>query len=576
MENITIKLRLVGLVGLLLLITIGIGVFGMTSTHNIIAHLEADIHKQKEITHAVELAETTQSEFKTQIQEWKNILIRGNDAKQYEKYVASFNKRSNTAQQGLGKLNRELTRLGIGTDEVKHVAGLHLNLKSKYDAALKSFDQDNPEAGRIVDRLVKGVDRPVGKAFEAMNNYLSKEIDKIVEQSEEYAAEVESSTRNTDIMLIIMATALGIILALLIIRSIINPLNRVIEIAESLARGDMTVNVDVKGKSEITQLQKAISKMSKKLGDVLTQVRNSADNVSTSANEISDGNLDLSSRTEEQAASIEETASSMEQITEKVKQNSNSAMQAVELANTATEKAEHGLNVANNAVSAISEIKASSEKVADIISVIDEIAFQTNLLALNASIEAERAGEQGRGFSVVANEVQKLAQRSADAANEIKALIKNSTEKVLEGTELVKSSSVSLEEIVKTSAETNDVMNTISSASQEQAAALTQVNIAISQMEQTTQQNAALVEQTSAASTSMSTQAEYLSKLVSFFKLVKEDEGVPHDLDDNMNNPSPTSDRRQNNSSGNNKNEKDKKSNRRRQTTGARDEWDDF
>ena len=534
MDKITIKARLFGLVIILNAVMIGIGVFGMVSTHNIIVHMEADAHKTQEMAHALELAERTEIEFKTQIQEWKNVLIRGNDPKQYDKYASRFDKRSNTVQEQLKTLQEKLKKLGIETNEAKHVAELHQGLKVKYDAALKKFNKNNPEAGKIVDKLVKGVDRPVGKAFDEMAHHLSAEIDNIVAASDAYAAEVETSTRNTDIVIIVVGSAIGIMLGWLLIRSIVNPLNQVIYATQRLAEGDMTTRITVSGKSEITKLQHALAKMSDKLRNVVKQVRDGAENVNLSANEIANGNLDLSSRTEEQAASIEETSSSMEHVTEKVKQNSESAVQAVELANNATSKAEHGLEVAQTAVDAINEIKTSSEKVADIISVIDEIAFQTNLLALNASIEAERAGEQGRGFSVVANEVQKLAQRSADAANEIKALIKNSTEKVQEGTELVTRSSHALEDIVQTSNETNELMRRISQASQEQASALNQVNAAIAQLEEATQQNAALVEETSAASTSMSDQAKSLTNLVQFFKFKKEETYASPDYDTNV------------------------------------------
>jgi len=523
MKNMTIKLRLIILVTLLTGMMIGVAIFGMVSTHEIIAHLKHDANKEQTLAQTLELAKETQIKFGKQIQEWKNVLIRGNNPKQYTKYKASFDKNSQLVQENLSLLQEKLKELELDVEEAKNVAKSHLILKQKYDEALQQFDKKNPETGKTVDRLVKGVDRPVFKAFNKMAVGISAEIDNVIKQSGAYSVEVEQNTQITDITIIIIGSVIGIILGILLIRGIVIPLNQIVFVTQRLAEGDMTVKINVAGKNEITKLEHALSNMSEKLRSVIKQVSNSAGLVTTSSEEIADGNLDLSSRTEEQAASLEETSASMQQLTEKVQQNSKSAVHALDLASNATEKAEHGLDVVQNAVSAINEIKSSSEKVADIIGVIDEIAFQTNLLALNASIEAERAGEQGRGFSVVANEVQKLAQRSADAASEIKGLIKNSTEKVHEGTELVLQSSNSLEDIVKTSNETNTVMESISEASQEQAQALEQINTTVAQLEQMTQQNAAQVEQTSASSVAMSEEAKTLSRLVSFFKVENKD-----------------------------------------------------
>lgn len=518
MKNMTIKIRLIALVVLLIGMMVGIGIFGMVSTHDIVAHLETDAHTKQDLAHTLELAEQAQIKFGKQIQEWKNILIRGNNPKQYDKYKSSFDKNSQQVQNNLSLLQKKLKELNLDDEAPRQIMQLHLKLKNKYDESLQKFNRNDPETGKAVDILVKGFDRPVFNTFAKMAISISAETDKVISQSEAYAEDVVRSTRNTNITIMLVGSVIGIIMAIFLIRGIVNPLNQIVYITQRLAEGDMTVKINVDGKNEISNLELALSNMSKKLCSVIKQVSNSAGVVNTSAEEIADGNLDLSSRTEEQAASLEETSASMQHVTEKVQQNSKSAVHAVELASNATEKAKQGLDVAQTAVSAINEIKSSSEKVADIIGVIDQIAFQTNLLALNASIEAERAGEQGRGFSVVANEVQKLAQRSADAANEIKGLIKNSTEKVDEGTELVLQSSNSLEDIVKTSNETNTVIQSISNASQEQAQALTQINTTVSQLEQMTQQNAAQVEETSASSIAMSEEAKTLSKLVAFFK----------------------------------------------------------
>jgi len=261
-----------------------------------------------------------------------------------------------------------------------------------------------------------------------------------------------------------------------------------------------------------------ITLLTRNIMHLVGKVINSAQSVSREAEEIAQGNLNLSRRTQEQAASLEETAASMEQMTSTVQQNTDNARQATHLAMNARERAEKGGQVVNATVIAMNEINHSSQQMAEIIGVIDEIAFQTNLLALNAAVEAARAGEQGRGFAVVATEVRSLAQRSGSAAKEIKVLIQDSVKKAEEGTRLVNESGKTLEEIVIAVKQSSDFIVEIASASQEQSSGIQQVNKAITQLDDITQQNAALVEQAASASEAMKQQAQNLTELVSFFK----------------------------------------------------------
>jgi methyl-accepting chemotaxis protein len=263
----------------------------------------------------------------------------------------------------------------------------------------------------------------------------------------------------------------------------------------------------------------AYARAQEALSTLIAQTHSSVESISQASSEVATGTDDLSQRTEEQASSLEETASSMEQMTSTVKQNADNAKQANQLAASAREVAEKGGIVVSNAVASMEEINKASKRIADIISVIDEIAFQTNLLALNAAVEAARVGEQGRGFAVVAAEVRNLAGRSATAAKEIKSLVQDSVQKVQEGSELVNRSGHTLDEIVNSVKKVADIISEISAASNEQAAGIEQVNKAIMQMDQITQQNAALVEEASAASQSMNQQARDLQQLVGQFKL---------------------------------------------------------
>ena len=287
---------------------------------------------------------------------------------------------------------------------------------------------------------------------------------------------------------------------------------------QSMATGDLTNRIESEYEGVYLECKNNINASIDKIAEIVGQVNESAGFINNSSQEIASGNNNLSQRAEQQAANLEETASSMEQLTSTVKNNADNAQQANTVATTARQLAEKGGDVVKSAVSAMEEINVSSNKIAEIIGVIDEIAFQTNLLALNASVEAARAGEQGRGFSVVATEVRNLAQRSATAAKESKELIQTSVQKVRSGTEFVNETGKSLTEIVSGVKKVGDIVAEIASASAEQSQGIEQVNQAVSQMDEITQQNAALAEQASAASVSMSDQSNNMTQLLSFFR----------------------------------------------------------
>ncbi|EGJ7676969.1 methyl-accepting chemotaxis protein [Salmonella enterica subsp. enterica serovar Newport] len=315
------------------------------------------------------------------------------------------------------------------------------------------------------------------------------------------------------VLVVIIAVWFGIKL------SLITPMNRLIESIRHIASGDLVKRIDVEGSNEMGQLAENLRHMQSELMRTVGDVRNGANAIYSGASEIAMGNNDLSSRTEQQAASLEETAASMEQLTATVKQNAENARQASHLALSASETAQKGGKVVDNVVQTMRDIASSSQKIADIISVIDGIAFQTNILALNAAVEAARAGEQGRGFAVVAGEVRNLAQRSAQAAREIKSLIEDSVSRVDVGSTLVESAGETMDEIVNAVTRVTDIMGEIASASDEQSRGIDQVGLAVAEMDRVTQQNASLVEESAAAAAALEEQASRLTQAVAVFRI---------------------------------------------------------
>ncbi|HFG5285014.1 methyl-accepting chemotaxis protein [Salmonella enterica subsp. enterica serovar Typhimurium] len=315
------------------------------------------------------------------------------------------------------------------------------------------------------------------------------------------------------VLVVIIAVWFGIKL------SLIAPMNRLIESIRHIASGDLVKRIDVEGSNEMGQLAENLRHMQSELMRTVGDVRNGANAIYSGASEIAMGNNDLSSRTEQQAASLEETAASMEQLTATVKQNAENARQASHLALSASETAQKGGKVVDNVVQTMRDIASSSQKIADIISVIDGIAFQTNILALNAAVEAARAGEQGRGFAVVAGEVRNLAQRRAQAAREIKSLIEDSVSRVDVGSTLVESAGETMDEIVNAVTRVTDIMGEIASASDEQSRGIDQVGLAVAEMDRVTQQNASLVEESAAAAAALEEQASRLTQAVAVFRI---------------------------------------------------------
>ncbi|NGZ84899.1 methyl-accepting chemotaxis protein [Duganella aceris] len=355
--------------------------------------------------------------------------------------------------------------------------------------------------------------------FDAASNKLEQFQVKSAEEHYLQSQSFFSSFQKGFVIVLLVAAALIVFSALRLLRAILQPLSHALGHFDAIAAGKLNNHIVVEREDEMGKLMRGLIKMQEQMSGTVRSIRTGSSAIATASAEISDGNLDLSRRTENQAAALEETASSLEELTSTVRQNADNARQANQLALTASDVAGQGGQIVSQVVDTMSAINGSSRKIADIIGVIDGIAFQTNILALNAAVEAARAGEQGRGFAVVASEVRNLAQRSAAAAKEIKELITASVEQVDAGTQLVDKAGATMDQIVSSVERVTSIMTEIMIAGEEQSEGINQINQAIVQMDEVTQQNAALVEEAAAAANSLQEQAAQLEDMVSTFKL---------------------------------------------------------
>ncbi|WP_343583568.1 methyl-accepting chemotaxis protein [Herbaspirillum sp.] len=441
------------------------------------------------------------------VQNFKNYVVRG---KEYDKKFLGD-------MDAISQLVADYRKLGIDNPKEQELLEKIKSGEQLYREALSKAQSMKASGASIaeIDAAISGADKILAAGFSGLLAIARDSADSTGQG-------ISTSIGSGKIIEISVGAAtlvLAIVLAVLATRSITRPMRDAVEIAKTVAAGDLSSRIDVTRKDETGELLQALKDMNESLRTVVGSVRSGSDTIVAASTQIAGGNLDLSARTEEQASSLEQTAAAMEEITSTVRRNTDHARQANSLAASASAAATKGGAVVSDVVTTMGEISESAKEIVDIISVIDGIAFQTNILALNAAVEAARAGEQGRGFAVVASEVRSLAQRSATAAKEINLLISNSVEKVEAGSKLVREAGATMDELVASVKNVTDIMGEISAASSEQEAGIEQVNQAIAEMDTVTQQNAALVEEAAAATESLKTQARNLSAAVSVFKL---------------------------------------------------------
>jgi len=519
LANLSVRARLailLAFVNLLLLVAAGYAYYALRSQS---AQLEAVINTQNRVEAASDLARRAQIEFKFQVQEWKDLLIRGSDPELFNKYLKGFNERSATVKEELANLAPMLDKLALPAALANDLQGEHADLDHRYMEALKLYDGAKATSALEVDKAVRGMDRAATDHFADIVKKIQQQGDALDDAAMAQADHTKTTLLAGLLMLAIFTIVVSTAWGVTTILSIVRRLKRATEVARTVAAGDLSTKIEAGNQDELGQLLTSLAEMNGSLADIVDRVRESAEKVTVASSQIAAGNTDLSSRTEEQASNLEETAASIEEMTATVSQNAQSAMQANELAANAKEVARKGGDVVGEVVKTMEGIQASSHKISDIIGVIDSIAFQTNILALNAAVEAARAGEQGRGFAVVAAEVRNLAQRSADAAREIKGLITESVQRVEDGSKLAGGAGTTMNEIVSSVNRVSQLINEIATATAEQSSGISQANAAVSQLDKVTQQNAALVEESTAASESLRSLAVEMSEAVAVFRL---------------------------------------------------------
>jgi methyl-accepting chemotaxis protein len=518
LANLSIKSRLIFVIGFLSVLLMGVGIMGLASlsaTNDSLKRVYQDqLIPLGQLDHIIRLVNKNQ------------LIVAQTIAGQLSAFpedASVMGKQMDEADKAIKEIDGTwkaymATRL---TPEAKKLAASLVTSRKKYGseglrpaiAALRV--KDVQQASEILQGPLKenfpAVQQNINALILLQQDLAKAEFDQSVS--------LYATVRNTSIVAVLAGVLLAAFIGVWLIRAITRPLNEAVRIAERVAAGDLTQSIEVHSQDETGRLMQAMQDMNTSLVGIVSQVRSGTETIAVASREIASGNADLSSRTESQASSLEETASSMEELTSTVKQNAENARQANQLVVSTADVAVKGGKVVGQVVDTMASIKESSRKIADIIGVIDGIAFQTNILALNAAVEAARAGEQGRGFAVVAAEVRNLAQRSAGAAKEIKALIEDSVGKVDAGGKLVDEAGKTMDEIVNSVKRVTDIMSEIAAASQEQSSGIEQVNQAVGQMDEMTQQNAALVEEAAAAAESLQDQAGKLSQVVGVFKL---------------------------------------------------------
>ncbi|HYK09284.1 MAG TPA: methyl-accepting chemotaxis protein [Gemmatimonadales bacterium] len=505
LRSLKIGVRLFGLAASLTAFMVVLAIVGLIGAGNVQARLHDAITTAKDVETMVDTARSSQVHFKIQVQDWKDVLLRGRDTAQFAKYLGQFTQEEAQVRSTLVTLNKLFAATDADTTMITRLVATHAELGKRYREALSHYDRRNPRAAQVVDSLVKGMDRGPTATFDSLVAVATTDGEQDLIRIDTQAQSAYNRMRAGFLVIVLLATLAAAGLALTIIRGIVGPIRRAVGLAESVAGGDLQTTVTQDSADEVGQLLGALGTMTNRLRETLAQVRAGAVAVSAASTQVAQTAQSLSQGTSEQAASVEETTAGLEEMSASITQNAENARQTETMALQGVRDAEASGDAVKQTVCAMTTI---TEK----IGIIEDIAYQTNLLALNAAIEAARAGEHGRGFAVVATEVRKLAERSQVAATAI-------TEVAGSSTAVAAQSGTRLAELVPAIRRTAELVQEVAAASREQASGVNQINQAMGQVDQVTQRGAAAAEELASTATELAAQAESLQRLVSFFRV---------------------------------------------------------
>ena len=519
MMKLSLKLPLAFSLASLLLM--GAALIGLYQLNQALNTYQVTVHAHYDTERAVA---RMLNQFKVQVQEWKNVLLRGKDPKKLELHWVAFQKNESAITGQASQLQAALSTLDPEASAlIQKFAQAHVTMGTAYRKGFDAFKAAGFDA-TVGDKAVQGIDREPATLLDEASKKIAASSHAVATQA------AESSQRASVVSLVLMLTVCVASLAgsLMFSRVVVRALQRAVDVSRAVANGDLTTAQPFTGKDEVAELLNSLYTMQSSLVQVVGYIRQSATSVANVSAEIAFASNDLSIRTEDTSSALQQASTSMEQLGSSVQINAEHTQQADQLAAAASKVAIQGGEVVGRVIDTMKSIDDASSRIADIIGAIDGIAFQTNILALNAAVEAARAGDQGRGFAIVASEVRHLALRSAEAAKEIKALVDTNVQRVQLGSTLVTQAGSTIQKVVLSIHQVNDIMDAISQANNEQSDGVSQIGQAVALIDQSTQKNVAIVEETASTADSLRIQAQEMVEKVSIFRLPEQLESQNH------------------------------------------------